>query len=137
MVAIELYPLLATAGAAVVTLAAHRAFSGLGAARLSIWAISTQFVLAGAAWFLLELMPERTNWSSGGMCPDPGDIGAGLLVGVGFATAAVGGLVVATALIAAVRGVAPLRVLAFGPVAVALPYAAFLPLVGVALCGSN
>jgi hypothetical protein len=136
MSGIELVPLAATLGVAGVILLAHRAFSAPGAARISVWAISAQIVLTGAAWAYPGIVPRETNWS-GGTCPDLSNADGYLMLGLVISTVLVGGLVIGTALIAASGGLAKARAAVFTPVSLVLPYAAAFSLLLAALCGMN
>jgi hypothetical protein len=129
-------PLLATLGVACLTVLARRVLAGVGAARAAVWALSAQIVVTGSAWLVVELLPDDPNiLVSAGPCPDLNGLGGGLLIGIAVVAVVLGGVVLATTLLAARDGVARSRVFAFGPAALLLPYAALVPLVGAALCG--
>lgn len=127
--------------------AAALALSGLGlhyvntpwVRRISAASISTQVVLAGAAWALLETLPREINWSGavGDTCPrmdgvQGGVIAAIALVSVGVAAVALasGGIVVRR------RAGSAWRILG-GIGAAALVVAIFAGILGTALCGMN
>ena len=129
-------PLLATLGVACLTVLARRVLTGVGAARAAVWALTAQIVVTGSALLVVELLPDNPDiLPEAGPCPDVDGLGGVLLIGIAVAAVILGGVVLATTLLAARDGVARSRVLVFGPAALLLPYASLVPLVGAALCG--
>jgi hypothetical protein len=132
-------PLVVTVGVGLLAGLFLVQLSGFRAAQVCVWALTTQLVVAGLPWLVLKVAPERRDWNGGigDTCPDLDGIAGVLMIGLGFAAAVVGGIVLGSALVAAVKHVARLRGVALSLGAVALPYAAFLPLLAGAFCGAN
>jgi len=122
-------------------------FSGLGlryvrtpwVRRVSTAAISTQIVLAGAAWALLATLPREINWSGsvGDTCPRLDGVQGALVAAVAFASIGIAAVALASGFIVVRRRAGSAWRLVGGIGSEVLMVAIFAGILGTALCGMN
>jgi hypothetical protein len=123
------------------------ALSGLGlhfvstpwVRRISTGALSTQIVLAGAAWALFALLPREINWSGavGDTCPRMDGFQGGAIAAIALVSVGVAAVALASGVIVVRRRAGNgLRILgAIGAAVVTVVI--FAAILGTALCGAN
>jgi hypothetical protein len=127
--------------------AAAIALSGLGlhfvhtpwVRRISSAALSTQVLLAGLAWLLLDTLPRETNWSGavGATCPRMDGVQGGVILAIALVSLGVAAVALSSGFTVTWRRAGSgLRILGgFG--AAAITVAIFIGILGTALCGMN